>query len=118
MEENSFEWLGDIEPSKIGNRLSSNGIKYEPKLTDEIFNEIKEQCIKVWNTYDNTHGYVDEKVNEIIDLPNSWVNAIRMLRMFHVSLSKHVYNELSSKTKDRVILELLDRGYNVNLYDE
>jgi hypothetical protein len=41
------------------------------KISDKAFNEIKSIAIKLWNTHDNSHGYVDELVDDIIDLPSS-----------------------------------------------
>lgn len=48
----------------------------------EIFDDIKENAIKIWQTYDNTYGYVDEKVNRIKDLQNIKDNAWYMVAMF------------------------------------
>ena len=42
---------------------------------DSIFEDIKTNAIKIWDTYDNTYGYRDEKVNRIKDLENISDNA-------------------------------------------
>ena len=38
---------------------------YYTSPTNEQFNELKAKAIEIWQTYDNAHGYVDEKVNRI-----------------------------------------------------
>jgi len=48
----------------------------------EIFDDIKKNAIKLWETYDNTYGYVDEKVGRIKDLVNIKDNAWYMVAMF------------------------------------
>jgi len=57
-------------------------ITYYTPPTDEIFEEIKQAATKVWNTYDNQFGYVDEKVNAIKDIGNIQDNAMYMVAMF------------------------------------
>ena len=34
-------------------------------MNDSIFKELKQEAIKIWQTYDNTYGYADEKINYI-----------------------------------------------------
>jgi len=43
---------------------------YYTAPTNEIFEEVKAKAIEIWQTYDNTYGYADEKVNKIKDLEN------------------------------------------------
>lgn len=38
--------------------------------SDEIFEDIKQAAIKVWKRYDNTYGYVDEKLDRIEPIKN------------------------------------------------
>ena len=58
----------------------------------EIFDDIKENAIKIWETYDNTYGYVDEKVGRIKGLTNYKDNAWYMVAMFDcVNQSKLIY---------------------------
>lgn len=55
--------------------------KYETP-TDAIFNEMKDAAIKIWKTYDNQYGYVDEKVDRINSVNNLQDNAMVFYRMF------------------------------------
>lgn len=62
--------------------------------SEAIFNEIKESAIKIWNTFDNQYGYVDEKVNRVNSIKNYEDNIMVCYRMFDT------YN----KSKMRVML--------------
>lgn len=59
-----------------------NKFDYYTAPSDEIFNDIKENSIKLWQTYDNTYGYVDEKVNRIKNIKNVSDNAWFIVAMF------------------------------------
>jgi len=50
--------------------------------SQEIFDEMKTIAIKIWETYDNTYWYVDEKISYINSLENIGDNAMVMYRMF------------------------------------
>jgi len=50
--------------------------------SQELFNEIKNAAIEIWNTYDNKHGYVDEKVGRINSISNYADNVMVCYRMF------------------------------------
>ncbi len=47
-----------------------------------IFDEMKAVAISVWQTYDNTYGYVTEKLNYINSIRNIQDNAMVFYRMF------------------------------------
>jgi hypothetical protein len=62
---------------------------YYTSPSDEIFEEMRAACIKVWQEYDNTHGYVDKKVNSIKDIENIGDNFMYMFAMFdHINQQK------------------------------
>jgi len=50
--------------------------------TEEVFNEMKTIASKIWNTYDNTYGYVNEKLDRINSINNIQDNAMVFYRMF------------------------------------
>lgn len=52
---------------------------------DEIFQDMKKAATEVWSTYDNTHGYVDEKMDRVNNLKNIKDNAMILYRMFDYS---------------------------------
>lgn len=50
--------------------------------TNEVFEDIKQAAIAVWQTYDNSYGYVDEKLERIEQINNygdSWITLLGML---------------------------------------
>lgn len=55
---------------------------YYKAPSNEVFKAVKEGAIKVWSTYDNEFGYVDEKVNRIKDIKNIKDNACYIVAMF------------------------------------
>jgi hypothetical protein len=55
---------------------------YMTAPTDSVFNEMQEIATKIWNTYDNTYGYVSEKVNYVNSIGNIQDNAMVFYRMF------------------------------------
>lgn len=75
---------------------------YEPP-TQEIFEEIKREAIKIWETYDNTDGYVDEKVGRIKDLPNVSDNAMYIVAMFDWINRDKLLTALSEPAKEFII---------------
>lgn len=81
--------------------------RYYEAPSDEIFNEIKERVIEIWNSYDNTFGYATEKINRVRDLENVQDNAIYMIAMFdHVNqgkLASLLSTEAREAIRDRMI---------------
>lgn len=47
-----------------------------------IFEEMKAAAIAVWQTYDNQHGYVTEKLERVNSITNIQDNAMALYRMF------------------------------------
>ena len=47
-----------------------------------IFDEMKAAATSVWQTYDNTYGYVTEKLDYINSIRNIQDNAMVFYRMF------------------------------------
>lgn len=50
--------------------------------SQEIFEEMRRIATQIWQTYDNTYGYVDEKLNYINSISNIQDNAMVMWRGF------------------------------------
>lgn len=54
----------------------------------EVFDDIKGNAEKIWRTYDDTHGYVTEKLKRI-DIDNVRDNAWYIVAMFdHINQEK------------------------------
>jgi len=47
-----------------------------------IFDDIKKNSIKIWQSYDDTYGYATEKIDQIKDIKNISDNAWYMVAMF------------------------------------
>ena len=73
--------------------------KYYEAPTDEIFEEVKAGCIEIWNTYDNSYGYVTEKVSSIEDIANVSDNAMYMVAMFDSSNRFKLLGNLSPEAR-------------------
>lgn len=91
--------------------LESNGGKimsqelYYTAPSEKAFEDMKKCAIELWNTYDNTYGYVDEKVNAIKDLKNVGDNFMYIFAMFD-SVNQI---KVSCMLKDYTIKELAMR---------
>jgi hypothetical protein len=72
--------------------------------SEAIFNEIKEVAIKIWSTYDNQFGYVDEKVNRINSIRNYEDNVMVCYRMFDSSNQSKMRNVLSDEALNYIDL--------------
>jgi hypothetical protein len=72
--------------------------------SEAIFNEIKEVAIKIWSTYDNQFGYVDEKVNRINSIRNYEDNVMVCYRMFDSSNQSKMRNVLSDEALEYINL--------------
>ena len=50
--------------------------------SQEIFDEMKYVATQIWKGYDNSHGYVDEKLSRINSFGNIQDNSMIFYRMF------------------------------------
>lgn len=89
---------------------------------DEQFDELKEKAIEIWQTYDNKHGYVDEKVGAIQDIKNVSDNFMYMVAMFDTTNQAKLAKALTDETRKAVANRIKDGGApdnsNVFLDDE
>ena len=81
--------------------------RYYTPPPNNVFNEIKRESIKIWLTYDDTHGYATEKLTRIKDLPNVSDNWVYMIAMFDSSNRAKLFRALSPDTV-LLIQEALD----------
>src|SRR5437773_9966131 len=84
--------------------------------TNKQFEEVKQKAIEIWQTYDNTYGYVDEKVNRIKDLKNIQDNVMSIIAMFDIRnqqiLSLMLTDEIKKVINDRMIAGGTPQEYN------
>jgi hypothetical protein len=65
--------------------------------TIELFNEIKKAAIKVWETKDNTYGYVTEKLERVNSIENYKDNVMTCYNMFDIGNQLLMKAHLSDK---------------------
>ena len=68
----------------------------------QVFDDIKENAIKIWQTYDNEFGYVNEKVDKIKDIQNFKDNAWFIVAMFDWKNQAKLLSMVESKTADMI----------------
>jgi hypothetical protein len=66
-------------------------------VSDQTFNELKTEAIKIWNTYDNTYGYVDEKVGYLESFGNVKDNYGTIIGMFDNPNQNKLYKAVQSE---------------------
>ncbi len=108
-----FDWTDDINSLPIDTIRASNGkMKYNPILTDEIFNEVRSLVTELWHRIDdNRFGYVDEKMEVVNSLPQEWLSVLKMIRMFHMVIQRRIFKTLSQEANESIKLEMYDRGW-------
>lgn len=68
----------------------------------EIFEEVKREAIKIWKTYDNEFGYVDEKVGRIQDMQNIRDNMMFIVAMFDIYNQVKLMENLSAEARQAI----------------
>lgn len=76
---------------------------YYTAPSDEIFEDIKQASIKIWNTYDDTYGYASEKINSIKDLQNVKDNYMYVVAMFDSSNQRILLATVKPETAERIV---------------
>jgi hypothetical protein len=87
---------------------------YYTPPTDKQFIELKEKAIKIWQTYDNQFGYVDEKVNSIKDIKNIEDNFMFIVAMFDPDNQAKLSSMLSQETRKAVSDRMIAGGAMIN----
>jgi len=83
---------------------------YYTPPTDEQFNEMRTQAIKIWKSYDDTHGYATGKIERIKDIQNVEDNFMYIVAMFDSSNQTKLAFSLSAKTRLAVRERMIDGG--------
>lgn len=82
--------------------------------SDEIFEDIKQAAIKVWKRYDNTYGYVDEKLDRIEPIKNYADNWWTFLGMMDSSNQLRCFSFLEKQvTVD--FIEQVETHYSIRV---
>lgn len=75
---------------------------YYTAPSDEIFNEIKERAIEIWQTYDDTYGYATEKIDRVKEITNVKDNWGYIVGMFDSPNQQKLLAKLSPEAQDKV----------------
>lgn len=81
---------------------------YYKAPSQKIFDDIKENAIKIWQGYDDDYGYATEKINKIKDLENIRDNAWYIVALFDVDNQEKL---LSMVRPDTSLMIIDARGY-------
>ncbi len=89
--------------------------KFMPKLyytppTDEQFDEVKQEAIKIWSKMGDEPSYSEEKISRIKDIENVSDNFMYMVAMFDINNQRLLANSLSEDTKKAVRERMIDGG--------
>ena len=76
---------------------------YYKAPSQKVFDEIKENAIKIWQTYDDSYGYATEKINQIKDLSNVSDNAWYIVAMFDGENQARLISMVSPETGNMII---------------
>lgn len=83
---------------------------YYTAPSDEIFEDIKANAIKIWQGYDNTYGYVDEKVDRIKDIKNVKDNVWYIVAMFDSDNQAKLLSMVKPETADLLEQAIAESG--------
>jgi hypothetical protein len=77
---------------------------YYDAPSQEIFDEIKEKAIEIWQTYDDTYGYATEKIDYVKSVTNvrdNWGTLVGMFdRVNQMKLLIKLSPEASAKVRE------------------
>jgi len=72
---------------------------YYTAPSDEVFEVIKSCAVEIWRSYDNTYGYVDEKIGRIKDLKNIRDNCTFIVAMFDIHNQRKLFQLVKDKNE-------------------
>jgi len=81
-------------------------MEYLASMKDEMFEDIKQNAIKIWNSYDDTHGYASGKIKRVNEIKNYKDNWITLIGMFDAFNKFRLYKKLKKET-----LEFLTKNF-------
>ena len=82
---------------------------YYEAPSKEIFEEVRIKAIEIWKTYDDTFGYVTEKVVPLEIIENIEDNLMYIVNMFDMNNQEKLLKKLSKEARNAI----LDRYFSV-----
>lgn len=67
--------------------------------TNKLFNELREEAIKIWKTYDDTYGYATEKIDYINSFGNVGDNYGTIIGMFDSTNQAKLFKAVSPEAR-------------------
>lgn len=83
---------------------------YYTAPTDEQFNEVKTEAIKLWSTMGDEPSYAEEKIGRIKDIVNVSDNFMFIVAMFDQNNQRKLAEKLSDETRGAVAERIKDGG--------
>lgn len=71
-------------------------------VSNEVFDELKREALKIWKTYDDTHGYATEKINLVNSIINHRDSYGTIIGMFDVQNQRILYNAVSQEAQKAI----------------
>ena len=68
-------------------------------VTQEQFDELKQNAIKIWKTYDDTYGYASEKISRLNQFDNIKDNYGTIIGMFDTRNQRKLYDSVDDDCK-------------------
>lgn len=69
------------------------------RVSNALFNELKSEAIKIWQTYDDTYGYATEKISYLNSFANVGDNWGTIVGMFDIHNQRKLYDAVSDDAK-------------------
>jgi len=93
-------------------KLTKNNMSklYYEAPTDEQFNELKSEAIKLWATMGDEPSYSKEKIDRIKDIKNVSDNFMYIVSMYDIFDQAKLASQLSDGTKKAVSDRIIDGG--------
>jgi len=77
---------------------------------DECFEELKNKCVDIWQSYDDEHGYATSKISVVKGINNFRDNFMHLVAMFDMRNQAKLASLLSPETRLCVRERMYDGG--------
>ena len=84
--------------------MSEEKLYYTPP-TDEVFNDVKNNALSIWESYDNTFGYVDKK-KERTNIENVGDNFMFIVAQFDLHNRFKLFKMIKDESKNEILKRL------------
>ena len=91
---------------------------YYTPPTDEQFEELKREAIKIWQTLGDEPSYAEEKISRIKDIGNVSDNFMFIVAGFDMHNQRLLANNLSDETRLAVRERMIDGGQPESFFEE